>query len=93
MDLTTEGPLVHTAGTRRTLSPARIVSLVLIAIVVAGLAYLHVGRGSAPVSVPAGAHAGELSLHPCTYPTEHGSYDADCGTLVVPENRSVAGPV
>ena len=40
-----------------------------------------------PVSVPAGAHAGQLTLKPCTYATEHGSYAADCGTLVVPENR------
>ena len=28
------------------------------------------------------------SLKPCTYGTEDGGYDADCGTLVVPENRA-----
>ena len=39
------------------------------------------------VSVPQGAHAGQLALHPCTYATEQGGYAADCGTLVVPENR------
>ena len=38
--------------------------------------------------MPAGAHAGELILHPCNYGTENGSYAADCGTLVVPENRA-----
>jgi pimeloyl-ACP methyl ester carboxylesterase len=38
--------------------------------------------------VPAGAHAGDLVLHSCTYQTEKGAYDADCGTLVVPENRA-----
>jgi hypothetical protein len=27
-------------------------------------------------------------MHPCTYPTENGAYRADCGTLVVPENRA-----
>ncbi len=27
-------------------------------------------------------------MHPCTYPTENGGYRADCGTLVVPENRA-----
>jgi RND superfamily putative drug exporter len=37
--------------------------------------------------VPAGAHAGQLTLKRCTYATERGSYTADCGTLVVPENR------
>ena len=26
-------------------------------------------------------------MHPCTYATEKGGYAADCGTLVVPENR------
>ena len=47
---------------------------------------LHRIRG--PVSVPSGAHAGQLTLKPCTYATERGSYAADCGTLVVPENRA-----
>ena len=41
--------------------------------------------------MPTGAHAGQLTLKPCTYATEHGSYAADCGTLVVPENRHDAG--
>ena len=27
-------------------------------------------------------------MHPCTYATEKGPYRADCGTLVVPENRA-----
>jgi pimeloyl-ACP methyl ester carboxylesterase len=37
--------------------------------------------------VPSGARAGQLKLHPCHYGTENGSYRADCGTLVVRENR------
>ncbi|MDX6475774.1 MAG: hypothetical protein QOH95_1285 [Gaiellaceae bacterium] len=69
------------------LGPARLVALVLIAITTLGLAYLHVSAGDASVSVPKGAHAGQLTLHPCRYATEDGSYAADCGTLVVPENR------
>ena len=40
------------------------------------------------MSVPKGALAGDLLLDPCTYSTENGSYAADCGTLVVPENRA-----
>ena len=40
------------------------------------------------ISVPKGAQAGDLSLDACTYATENGSYAADCGTLVVPENRA-----
>jgi pimeloyl-ACP methyl ester carboxylesterase len=27
-------------------------------------------------------------MHPCTYPTANGGYRANCGTLVVPENRA-----
>ena len=37
--------------------------------------------------MPAGAHAGELTLKSCSYDTEKGAYRADCGTLVVRENR------
>jgi pimeloyl-ACP methyl ester carboxylesterase len=70
-----------------TFRPARIVALVLIALTAAGLVYLHFSLGSDPVSVPSGAKAGQLKLHPCHYATENGSYRADCGTLVVRENR------
>ena len=59
----------------------------LIALVTLALGYLHVAGSSASVSVPAGAHAGQLKLKSCTYNTEKGAYSADCGTLVVPENR------
>ena len=61
----------------------RAAGLVLIALVGLGLAYLHFSGGSASVSVPSGAHAGQLTLKHCTY----GNEPADCGTLVVPENR------
>src|SRR6266487_283444 len=67
--------------------PARIVALALISLAALGLAYLHFGTGNDPVSVPSGAHAGQLKLHSCHYATEKGSYPADCGTLVVSENR------
>src|SRR3954463_13913936 len=74
-------------STKPLFSPARIVALALIALVLAGLAFLRVSSGSSPVSVPEGARAGQLTLHSCTYGTERGDYAADCGTLVVPENR------
>lgn len=66
----------------------RIVALALIAVLVGGLAYLRLAPGADPVSVPAGAKAGDLAMKPCDYATENGSYGADCGTLVVPENRA-----
>ena len=53
-----------------------------------GLTYIGFAPGDAAVSVPQGAHAGQLTMHPCTYSTEKGAYRADCGTLVVPENRA-----
>src|SRR5690349_20297605 len=73
--------------TRRPFTPARCAALALIALAVLGLAYLHVSTGSERLSVPSGAHAGQLALHPCHYATTGGSYRADCGTLVVRENR------
>src|SRR6184192_2350080 len=71
----------------RLFTRARIVALALIALVVLGLAYLRFHPSAGAVSVPKGAHAGELKLHACHYGTEDGSYAADCGTLVVQENR------
>jgi pimeloyl-ACP methyl ester carboxylesterase len=73
------------------LGPARIVAFILVALAVLGLAYLHFASGDDRVSVPAGARAGQLTMKPCTYATERGDYAADCGTLVVPENRHDAG--
>ena len=74
----------------KTFGPARIVALALILVAALGLAYLHFGTGNNSVSVPSGAGADQLKLHPCQYATENGSYRADCGTLVVPENRHKA---
>ena len=71
----------------RAFTPARITALVVIGLVVLALGYLHVRSGADAVSVPSGAKAGDLILDDCRYETEQGSYAADCGTLVVPENR------
>jgi pimeloyl-ACP methyl ester carboxylesterase len=70
------------------LTRTRIVALTLIGLIALGLAYLKLGAADDPVSVPPGAIAGDVILDPCTYSTEKGSYAADCGTLVVPENRA-----
>ncbi len=76
------------AKRKRIYSPSRIVALVVIGVMLFGLAYIGFAPGDAAVSVPQGAHAGQLTMHPCTYSTEKGTYRADCGTLVVPENRA-----
>src|SRR5262245_42027792 len=86
MESTTKGRQMNPQATP-VFRPGRIVALSLIAALVGGLAYLHFS-GESRVSVPSGAKAGDLTLHDCTYATEDGGYDADCGTLVVPENRA-----
>jgi pimeloyl-ACP methyl ester carboxylesterase len=70
--------------------PARVLALAMIALVALGLTYVHFATGNDSVSVPSGAHAGQLTLDRCDYATEDGSYRADCGTLVVRENRHKA---
>jgi len=72
----------------RVFTPARLVALALIAATVLGLAYLRFAPHAGSVSVPAGAKAGDLILKSGSYATEKGSYEADIGTLVVPENRA-----
>lgn len=57
-------------------------------VLLTGLTYLRVSSSPETVSVSQGAHAGQLAMHPCTYPTENGGFRADCGTLVVPEDRA-----
>ena len=73
---------------KRIYTPARIVALVVIGVMLFGLTYVRFAPGDAAVSVPAGAKAGDLTMHACTYATEQGAMPADCGTLVVPENRA-----
>ena len=77
----------HETADKRSFSPARIVALALIALARSASPISTSRTGDDPVSVPSGAHAGQLDLHACRYATEDGSYAADCGTLVVPENR------
>ncbi len=86
--MTTNGKEGTMHPSTRRFSRGRITGLTLIAVLTLGLVYLHFAGSSTAVSVPAGAHAGQLTLKNCTYNTEKGAYTADCGTLVVPENRA-----
>ena len=81
MNATTDQP-------RRIFTRARIAALAVIGVLVVGLAYLRFAPGDDPVSVWAGAKPGDVKMHSCTYSTEQGDVPADCGTLVVPENRA-----
>ena len=38
--------------------------------------------------IPGGERAGDLLLETCDFESITGPYTADCGTLIVPENRS-----
>jgi pimeloyl-ACP methyl ester carboxylesterase len=78
----------RTEVAHRSRASARIAALVLLALAATGLGALRAAsRPSVPV-VPPAAEAGDLTLEPCTYATEDGPYDADCGTLVVAEDRT-----
>src|SRR4051812_42330453 len=78
---------MHTAHSTKAFTPARIVALTLIAVLIAGIVSLGFGSGTQRLKVPPNAKPGDLVVHDCDYPTEKGNYRADCGTLVVPENR------
>ena len=59
--------------------------LLLAALLLAGCG----AEETAPLAVPDGAQAGDLAgLEACTYEAQDAKYVADCGTLVVPENRA-----
>jgi pimeloyl-ACP methyl ester carboxylesterase len=72
----------------RSFTWARIAALLVTIVLLTGLTYLGVSSSPETVSVSQGAHAGQLTMHSCTFPTENGAYRADCGTLVVPEDRA-----
>ena len=68
----------------------RLRSAQAVARVAAILGLLLAACASAPSGneVPAGARSGDLTLEPCSYEIQKTEFAADCGTLVVPENRA-----
>ena len=66
----------------------RVVALVVMALLASGLVLLGFAPDSGSVAVPEGAKARDLVIHRCDYATEDASQAADCGTLVVPQNRA-----
>ena len=46
-----------------------------------------IGNEKVTITVPEGAQVGDLALEPCTYEAKQVKYAAECGTLIVPENR------
>jgi pimeloyl-ACP methyl ester carboxylesterase len=62
-----------------------LIFLVVVMLALAGWLFLR-PRAKA-VTVPADARAGDIFLEPCSLKIRNVKYQADCGTLVVPENR------
>ena len=83
-DMTTSAAEV---APRRHVTAARVVAVAIIVLLAAGVVVFRAAGAHEAVHVPTGAQSGDLRLHSCHYDTEDGSYAADCGTLVVPENR------
>jgi len=61
--------------------------LLAIAIIIAVITTLFVRKQRLPIAIPVNARAGDLNFESCDYKTKIATYKADCGTLVVPENR------
>jgi pimeloyl-ACP methyl ester carboxylesterase len=77
--------MVQTDNHRKRNAAILLICVILLASV--GAVALLTSRGSQAVTVPPGAEAGDLFLHPCPLKLEGVEYAADCGTLVVPEVR------
>jgi pimeloyl-ACP methyl ester carboxylesterase len=90
MDATREKyePVIDPTQEPRSVTRGRVIGLLLAVGLLLALAYPALSK-AAPLSVPQGARAGQLTgLRSCTFPTGSASLPADCGTLVVPENRA-----
>src|SRR5574341_257826 len=61
---------------------------VALGVAVLGLILTACGGRNTSLTVPAGTQPGDLTLQPCKYKWNADEYNADCGTLIVPENRA-----
>src|SRR5512137_2654195 len=69
-------------------SNLKTLAILLIVVVILSITALVVSRTrKSPMIVPASAHPGDLILEPCDYKTKYMTYKAECGSLIVPENR------
>jgi pimeloyl-ACP methyl ester carboxylesterase len=61
--------------------------LPIILLVPALIAVFFAFKPKQKIALPPNAHAGDLTLEPCDYKTKTATHKAECGTLIVPENR------
>ena len=67
---------------------SKLILIIVIVVVLITAGVLVFRPKNRAVTVPAGARAGDIFLDPCTVKLGGVKYQADCGTLVVPENRA-----
>src|SRR5512141_1440359 len=68
----------------------RALAKIVCTIILIGISGNACSRSPAPVSVPQGALAGDLLVEPCAFNAGPRTYQADCGRLIVRENRNLA---
>jgi pimeloyl-ACP methyl ester carboxylesterase len=73
------------------MNPKILIAVLIVIVLLGGLWLFLRSSQPKPVSVPAGAEAGDLTLQPCEYKTKTTTYQAECGTLIVSENRQKPG--
>ena len=78
---------------KRTVPRRRSQATLVIVVVLALIAMAACGRSKeTPIAAPENARAGDLvDMKDCTYEAKGVEYEADCGTLIVPENRGDPG--
>lgn len=65
-----------------------LIILIVFIIILVLTAWILLSMKKKAVTIPEGAHADQIFLTPCSVILEGKKFDADCGTLVVSENRS-----
>lgn len=75
-------------NTDETSNRQRKIAFVVLVVIILGLILTARGGKDTPLTVPAGAQTGNLTLEPCTMKWDDVEFEADCGTLIVPENRA-----
>ncbi|MDO9340368.1 MAG: alpha/beta hydrolase [Bacteroidales bacterium] len=58
----------------------------MILVIILGSVLMVCSRDKSDNMVPEGSEAGDMTIEPCVFETKSGRYNADCGTLIVPES-------
>lgn len=59
----------------------------IILVALASTAAFFAIKSKQKITLPPNAHAGDLSLEPCDHKTKTTTYKAECGIIIIPENR------